>query len=181
MLINALVGIGKSLETEIQNTEFDSEIVKFINMRYPNPPKMEKIIKVHIKPCILDAFLNLKEKISKFDPTEYGLEDNIDKKLKKQDKQKIIEKIIQKVEPNFDDFKNCMNTEILEYKPDYAYQMLRGDKSGASIYLSPTMFAKISSKKILEFPLWKIKLNIKNNNHSAKIDNEADNFILNFF
>ena len=67
MLINALVEIGKSLEGEVENTQYDSEIVKFIDMRYPNPPKMDKIIKINIKPCILKSFQSLKEKIKQFE------------------------------------------------------------------------------------------------------------------
>ena len=180
MLINALVEIGKSLEGEVENTQYDSEIVKFIDMRYSNPPKMDKIIKINIKPCILKSFQLLKEKIKQFDLNEYNLKKYINKKLNKKERQEVVEQIIEIIKPNLEDFKKCMDTQLVEYKPKNAYQMLRGEKSGAAVFLSPTMFAKISSKKITEFPLWKINLEL-NIVEEQKKNDETELFMREFF
>jgi len=108
MLINALVEIGKSIKSELKSTKYDSEIVNFISIRYPNPPKMDQIIKINVKPCILDAFQKLKEKITQFDLNKYNLNEYISKILNKQEGKELTAQIIEIIEPNFNDFEKCI-------------------------------------------------------------------------
>ncbi|MGQ4876288.1 MAG: hypothetical protein ACP6IY_19680 [Promethearchaeia archaeon] len=179
MLINALVEIGKCIDKDVGDTGFDKDIVKFINMRYSDPPKMDKIIKINVKRCILDILNDLKQKIAKMDFNSLEIEKYVNKKFtKKTEKKEFLEKLINIINPDYEKFNDCISTELLEYKEDIAYKMLRGEQSGASVYISPTMFAKISAKKIDEFPLWKIKLDTTVLN--LEEDEDSKDFIIEF-
>ncbi|MHA1252775.1 MAG: hypothetical protein ACTSRP_22500 [Candidatus Helarchaeota archaeon] len=179
MLINALINIGKSLEKQVERTDFDPDIIKYINLKYPNPPKMDYIIKITIKPCILEEFAKLKKKIENINKD--NLSEFVNIKLNKSKKQELVSQIFGEIEPDFEDFNKCIETNIFEYEDEHAYKMLRGDQSGASVFLSPTMFAKISARKIVEFPLWKIKLDSNILRNLKRDENETDDFIIEFF
>ncbi|MHA1757988.1 MAG: hypothetical protein ACTSVV_14540, partial [Promethearchaeota archaeon] len=188
MLLNALVNIGRVIEGETELEDFakkyDPEIVKFINMRYSSPPKMDRIVKINIAPGILDAFDTVKLGIERIDPEFWKniidkFKKKLDKKKRDENKKEVINEIIKKLNLDINDFQRYISLEVIEYNKEHPYLMLRGEKKGNNVFLSPTMFTKISSKKIESFPLWKINLDI-----SLILPEKEDEeiiFIKNFF
>jgi len=176
MLLNALVQIGKSIKTTRKsNIRLDSELIKYIDLKYPNPPKTDKVIKIIIKPNILEFFENLETKIEKTDLSEF-----INESISKKERALKIGNIINKINLNIDDLKSCIETELFEYNKDLDYKMLRGEQKGTSVFLSPMMYAKISSKKLNEFPLWKINLDLEKISSSKEPD-EIEILVRKFF
>ncbi|MHA1893530.1 MAG: hypothetical protein ACTSX4_03400 [Candidatus Helarchaeota archaeon] len=71
MLVNALVKIGEALKEETLNKEYDPEIVKFIDLKYPKPPKTDKIIRLVIRPSILECLDKIEKRIQNVDLSNY--------------------------------------------------------------------------------------------------------------
>jgi len=176
MLLNSLIQIGMSLQTNQKiDTDLEPELVSYLDLKYSNAPKTEKIIKIIIKPCILKRFEIIKQQIATIDLNNY-----INVKIKKENRATIIGAIIKKINPDLTEFKKCIETELIDYKKELNYMMLRGEQKGTTIYFSPTMTSKISSKKLKEFPLWKINLSSLSDSGDEKLE-EDEAFIRDFF
>ncbi|MHA1972509.1 MAG: hypothetical protein ACTSW1_05940 [Candidatus Hodarchaeales archaeon] len=176
MILNALIQIGRSLPRKEKDFDLDEEIINYIDLKYPNPPKIKYIIRIIIKPEMIDFLKGLERKIeqTELQDIKYG-------KINKKELDLFVQKIISQVKPDFERLKNCLDTEKHDYKKEHDYMMLRGNKGGTSIFLSPTLYETINSKTgLTKFQLWKISLDLEGTLEENKLT-EEENLILEFF
>lgn len=174
MILNALVQIGENLKEKEVNFDLDEEIVRYINLKYNKPPSIPKIIKIIIKPQIIDYLESIKRKLTeiKFTGIESGKIDKIKRKS-------IENQIIEQIKPEIEILREGLDTELHEYRKEHDYQMLRGNKTGAAVFFSPTFYEKITGKTgITSLPLWKVKLDLTS--HLIPEEN-SQNFLSRFF
>ena len=181
MLLNALFQIGNVLgatpKSSADSVNLDEDIKNYIDVSY-DPISSDHIFKINIYKPVIEFLRNLEERIGKIDLNQF-----IGKELTEEDKKNIVEQIV-----NENELKECrwISIEPFEYKRELDYKMLRGERSGREIYYSPTLTAKISQQGLSDFPLWKIKLNLKDNNllnteGLSNEDKELYNFTENFY
>ncbi|MEX2757890.1 MAG: TM1802 family CRISPR-associated protein [Candidatus Sigynarchaeota archaeon] len=167
MIWQYLKAIGNCVGSAVSVMKVDlpENVIEYIRTSFPDPPADGKVITVNIPIDEFDKKLNgLQDTFQREFASLVSKYKNIDFKKAKKENDSVLNRLesdlFALVPIDFiKELGQLFKTQIIDYSPEIALKMLRGEKTGFTVFFSITNSVKGKpTEGLAELPLWKIKL-----------------------